>query len=169
MEQDILKLINEAQQLDPIDEYGEKYYLKPVPGLTESELNKLEQELPCRIPDHIRMLLMEYRGIDGLLDILDFTGRDCASGFEFELFPFALAIGHDGFGDYWIVDLCHDSTEWGPIYFCSHDPPVMLYQSPSLYHFVEEVITLGGARIPRDDGHGFGLKNVCNKKDASFF
>ena len=162
MEQDILKLINDAQQLNLVDEYGEQYHLTPLPGLNESELNELEQGLPCKIPGHIRKLLIEYRGIDGLLDILDFTGRECASGFEFELFPSAIAIAHDGFGDYWIVDLCHDSTEWGPIYFCSHDPPVILYQSPSLHHFIEEVIKMfvPPHRSLIDDVHEELLLNV---------
>jgi len=142
MEEDVVKLINKAKMMDLIDEDGTKYNLKPLPGLNESELNDLEKNLPCQIPTHIRELLTECRGIDGLLDIIEFTGQDCASGFEFELFPSAIAIAHDGFGDYWIVDLCRDSTDWGPIYFCSHDPAVIVNQSPSLYHFMEEVIKM---------------------------
>ena len=92
MEQDVIKLINKAKMMDLIDEDGTKYGLKPLPGLKESELDELEKNLPCQIPTHIRKLLTECRGIDGLLDIIEFTGQECASGFEFELFPTAIAI-----------------------------------------------------------------------------
>jgi hypothetical protein len=162
MEKDVLKLINEAKMMDLIDEDGTKYNLKPLPGLNESELNDLEKDLPCQIPTHIRNLLTECRGIDGLLDIIEFTGQECASGFEFELFPTAIAIAHDGFGDYWVVDLCHDSTDWKPIYFCSHDPAVIVYQSPSLYHFIEEVIKMfiPPHRSLIDDVHEDLLMNI---------
>ena len=78
MEQDVLKLIIEAKMMDLIDEDGTKYDLKPLPGLNESELNDLEKSLPCQIPTHIRKLLTECRGIDGLLDIIEFTGQECA-------------------------------------------------------------------------------------------
>ena len=142
MEQDLVKLINKAKMMDLIDEDGTKYNLEPLPGLNESELNELEKNLPCQIPMHIRMLLSECRGIDGLLDIIEFTGQECGSGFEFEIFPNAIAIAHDGFGNYWVVDLCSDSKDWGPIYFCCHDPAVIVYQGPSLYHFMEEVIKM---------------------------
>jgi len=142
MELDVAKLINKAKLMDLIDEDGTKYSLKPLPGLNESELNELEKSLPCTIPTHIRRLLTECRGVDGLLEIIEFTGQECASGFESELFPTGIAIAHDGFGDYWVVDLCRDSTDWGPIYFCSHDPAVIVYQSPSLYHFMDEVIKM---------------------------
>ena len=142
MEKDVVKLINEAKMMDLIDEDGTKYNLKPLPGLNESELKDLGKNLPCQIPTHIRELLTECRGIDGLLDIIEFTGQECASGFEFELFPSAIAIAHDGFGDYWIVDLCRYSSDWGPIYFCSHDPAVIVYQSHSLYDFMEEIIKM---------------------------
>jgi hypothetical protein len=142
MEKDVVKLINKAKMMDLIDEDGTKYNLELLPGLSDSELNDLGKSLPCQIPTHIRNLLTECRGIDGLLDIIEFTGQECASGFEFELFPSAIAIAHNGFGDYWIVDLCRNSTDWGPIYFCSHDPAVIVYQSPSLYHFMDEVIKM---------------------------
>ena len=137
MELDILKLINKAKGMNLIDEDGTKHTLSLLPGLNESDMNELEKNLPCRIPTYIRRLLTECRGIDGLLDIIEFTGQDCAAGFEFDLFSTAIAIAHDGFGDYWIVDLCRNSTDWRPIYFCSHDSAVILYQSPSLFHFME--------------------------------
>jgi hypothetical protein len=162
MEKDVVKLINEAKMMDLVDEDGTKYNLEPLPGLNESELNDLEKNLPCQIPTHIRKLLKECRGIDGLLDIIEFTGQECSSGFEFELFPTAIPIAHDGFGDYWIVDLCRDSSDWGPIYFCSHDPAVIVYQSPSLYDFMEETIKMfiPPHRSLIDDVHEDLLMNI---------
>jgi hypothetical protein len=145
-----------------IDEDGTKYNLNPLPRLKESYLNELEKNLPCKIPTHIRRLLRECRGIDGLLDIIEFTGHECSVGFESDLFPTGIAIAHDGFGDYWIVDLCRESTDWGPIYFCSHDPPVIVYQSASLYHFMEEVIKMfiPPRRSLIDDVHEDLLLNI---------
>jgi hypothetical protein len=162
MEQDIVKLINKAKMMDLVDEDGTNYNLEPLPGLNETELNELGKSLPCLIPMHIRLLLTRCRGIDGLLDIIEFTGQECGSGFEIETFPNAIAIAHDGFGDYWIVDLCRNSTDWGPIYFCSHDPAVILYQSPSLLHFMEEVIKMfiPPHRSLIDDVHEDLLMNI---------
>jgi len=162
MEEDVIQLINKAKMMDLIDEDSTIYNLEPLPGLNESDLKDLENNLPCEIPTHIRKLLTECRGIDGLLDIIEFSGQECASGFEFELFPTAIAIAHNGFGDYWVVDLCHDSTDWGPIYFCSHDPAVIVYQSPSLYHFMEEVIKMfvPPHRSLIDDVHEDLLMNI---------
>ena len=146
MEEDVIQLINKAKMMDLIDEDSTIYNLEPLPGLNESELKDLENNLPC----------------DGLLDIIEFSGQECASGFEFELFPTAIAIAHNGFGDYWVVDLCRDSTDWGPIYFCSHDPAVIVYQSPSLYHFMEEVIKMfvPPHRSLIDDVHEDLLMNI---------
>jgi len=162
MEKDVVKLINKAKMMDLIDEDGTKYNLETLPGLNETELNDLEKNIPCQIPTHIRKLLSQYRGIDGLLDIIEFTGQECSSGFEFELFPTAIAIAHDGFGDYGFVDLCRDSTDWGPIYFCSHDPAVIVYQSPSLYDFMEEIIKMfiPPHRSLIDDVHEDLLMNI---------
>lgn len=52
-------------------------------------------------------------------------------------------MAHDGFGNYWVADLTSRSTEWGPIYFACHDPPVVVFQSPNLSHFLAEVLKLG--------------------------
>ena len=76
MEEDVVQLINKAKMMDLIDEDGTRYNLKPLPGLNEYELNNLEKNLPCQIPTHIRKLLTECRGIDGLLDIIEFTGQE---------------------------------------------------------------------------------------------
>ena len=76
MEEDVVQLINKAKMMDLIDEDSTIYNLEPLPGLNESELKDLEKNLPCQIPTHIRSLLTEYRGIDGLLDIIEFTGQE---------------------------------------------------------------------------------------------
>lgn len=59
-----------------------------------------------------------------------------------EVFPHAIPLAHDGFGNYWIVDLGPQSVDWAPIYFASHDPPVIAFQSPSFEHFLNEVLRL---------------------------
>jgi hypothetical protein len=57
-----------------------------------------------------------------------------------EIFPHALALAHDGYGNYWIADLQPHSLGWAPIYFVCHDPAVIAFQSSSLEHFVAEIL-----------------------------
>jgi hypothetical protein len=40
------------------------------------------------------------------------------------------------------VDLRLGSDNWGPIYFCCHDAPVMLLQAATLQQFVSEAFKI---------------------------
>ena len=70
----------------------------------------------------------------GLLDLEGF-------GLE-EAFPNAYSIAHDGYGNYWILDLLPVPGPWGPVFYACHDPPVIACQSPSIEAFVAEMIAL---------------------------
>jgi len=134
-------LVRDAAQRELVDEDGEPVTLELLPGLLESELVGFEATLPCAVPADVRDLLLSSRGIDGIVDVLDFTGR--ALEFEApEVFPHGLPIAHDGFGNYWVVDLAPSSKTFGPIYFACHDAPVVLYQSPDLEHFLVELFEM---------------------------
>jgi hypothetical protein len=106
----------------------------PPPG----EIEALETELGVRLPRVLRVLLERTGGIDGgPLGTIDFTGRT----FDVEvrdIFPAGLAIAHDGSGNHWVLDL---TPETAPplVFYASHDPPVVLLQSPDLGHFLTEV------------------------------
>jgi hypothetical protein len=90
----------------------------------------------------VRGLLEFCSGIEGTLEQIDFTGRTLRDGFEADFLPHGLAIAHDGFGNHWVADLQPGATEWGPIYFCCHDAPVMLLQAATVQQFVSEVFKM---------------------------
>jgi len=54
-----------------------------------------------------------------------------------EVFPHALPIAHDGFGNCWIVDVTGEG--WGGVYYVCHDPPVVVFQLPDVEAFLVEV------------------------------
>ncbi len=63
-------------------------------------------------------------------------------GFE-EILPLGLTIATDGSGNDWVVDIKKGTSEWGPVLFMSHDPPVAVIQAPDLARFIEQVFELG--------------------------
>src|SRR5258708_15952944 len=63
-------------------------------------------------------------------------------GFE-EILPLELTIATDGSGNDWVVDIKKGTSEWGPVLFMSHDPPVAVIQAPDLARFIEQVFELG--------------------------
>ena len=133
------EVIRDATGRPLSDEDGNPLVLKLRPALADAEIEAFAKQLPCPLPAEIRELLAYCTGFDeGPVDLVDFTGRDCS--FEY---PDALPHGHpiagDGFGNFWVVDLSPSSTQWGPIYFACHDAPVILYQSPTLEHFLVEL------------------------------
>lgn len=123
------------------DEDGDVEELTLLPGLSEEELAEVESRLPCALPDEAREVLSLCRGFNGVLEGVDFSGLG-GFGLE-EIFPCAIPIAHDGFGNYWIVDVTSESTCWGPIFFACHDAPVIVFQTDSLEHFIREVVRFG--------------------------
>jgi len=109
------------------------------PPLNKAEIREFEATLSCSLPEEIRELLQYCQGFSGdELISVDFTGRDCNFSFT-EAFPYGLPIAGDGLGNFWVLDLLPTTTAWGPIYFASHDPAVILYQSPTLTEFLVEL------------------------------
>ncbi len=138
----LIEIMKKAQGLKFQSEDGDIEEIRLLPPLTVEELDKLQAKLPCRIPEEARELLFYCRGFDGVLESIDFSGLAGGFGME-EIFPYALPIAHDGFGNYWIIDLTKESTTWGPIFFAYHDAPVIVFQTASLAHFIEEVLRFG--------------------------
>ena len=136
-----LETIRRAQASTLIDEDGAVVTLELLPRLSRLELRDFADGMPCPLPPEIAELLGTCSGFYGTIDQVDFTGRELM----FELgpaFPHGLPIAHDGFGNFWVVDLHPDSTRWGPIYFVCHDAPVILYQSDSLEGFLTELFRM---------------------------
>src|SRR5215208_2212175 len=136
-----LEIIRRAQAGTLIDEDGEVVTLELFPGLSNTELQEFANHLPCRIPPEIAELLGACRGFYGMVEQVEFTGRDLMFEFE-QAFPYGLPIAADGYGNFWVLDLHPDTTKWGSIYFACHDAPVILYQAGSLEQFLLELFRM---------------------------
>ncbi len=133
-----MDLIRAARDRDLTTERGAPVAVDLLPPLNAQEIADFEEELPVPLPEEVRALLGLCGGFTGPIELVDFTGREC--DFEMErVFPHGLPIAHDGCGNFWVVDLLPGKTNCGPIYFACHDPPVILYQSPTLHHFLVEL------------------------------
>ena len=133
--------------------------------MSKEELDDFARSLPAPPDDDARELLAFCSGIDGMLDQIDFSGRTLQGAFEAEFVPYGLPIAHDGFGNYWVIDLQPECGNWGPIYFCCHDAPVMLLQASTLQQFVHEVVKMYTPpnRSLIDDVHEDRLFDVWRK------
>ena len=138
-----IDILKKAEGTKFEDEDGEITELTLLPPLNDEELSQLASQLPCPLPEGVRSLFTYSRGFDGVLESIDFSGGLTAGFGMEEIFPYAIPIAHDGFGNYWIVDITKDSTTWGPIFFACHDAPVIVFQTQSLAHFISEVIRFG--------------------------
>ena len=140
-----LGVVKQAEGTQFRDRQGEAFSLRLLPPLSDAELRALEATLPCPLPQEARELFSYCRGFEGAFgeDVQEivFSGAD-GFGLE-ELCPHAVYMVHDGAGNYWLADLTSDSATWGPIFYVCHDPPVLLYQTDSLAHFITELLRLG--------------------------
>ncbi len=168
----MIKCVNGAQAIieaalhqNLVNADGKSIRIRLLPGLLKEELDELARTLPVAIPRDIRELLMFCSGIDGAFEEIDFSGRTMRDGFGTEFFPHGLPIAHDGFGNYWVVDLPPGDSDLAPIYYCSHDAPVVLLQSENIAQFVSEVFKMfippHTSRI--DDVHEDRLFDVWRK------
>lgn len=137
-----------------VDDDGASEVLELLPPATDAEIEELEATLSVPLPTELREALRVSAGFANgpieSLSLLDLAGF----GME-DLFPEAYSIGHDGFGNYWILDLLPDRDECGPVFYACHDPPVIAYQSASPAEFLREVVALWqeGPRSPVDAVH----------------
>jgi len=138
---DPVEEITRAQAADLVDEDGHAVVLALEPGLPAAEIDALEREVGVPLPRELRALLAHTAGIDGLLDMVDFTGRSLDVGVE-ETFPAGLPIAHDGFGNFWVADLASATRDVARVFFSCHDAPVVLYQGPSIGHFLHEAVRM---------------------------
>jgi hypothetical protein len=77
---------------------------------------------------------------------IDFTGRTMDYE-DRDLFPAGLPIAGDGAGNFWVLDLVAGESERAPVFFASHDPPVVVYESDGLAGWLERVLRTGASPI----------------------
>lgn len=149
------------------DEDDEAYELLLLPPMSDAEIAALEKQLPCPIPADIRAALKVTRGFEnGPLDVFEISGM-LVGGFGMEeIFPHPFPIAHDGFGNYWVVDLLPTSTSWGPIYYACHDAPVVHYQCANVEEFFDAVLEMMEPpyKGPLDFVHGEANHTVWSKE-----
>ncbi len=128
-----------------VDTDGEATVLELLAPATDAQVRALEAALHGPLPDEIRAALTVTTGFaNGPLEsfsILDLEGF----GLE-EVFPHAYSIAHDGYGNYWVLDVLPGADDWGPVFYACHDPAVIAYQAPSIDAFVQDLVAL-----PPDD------------------
>ena len=139
---DAIEEIRSAQATALVDEDGDEVSFELDPPVSEPDLDRIATELGVPLPRDLRALLAHTAGIDGgPLEQIDFTGEDLAFEAQ-DLFPSGLPIAHDGFGNFWVLDLTPADAETAPVFFTCHDPPVVLYQSPDIGHFLHEAFRM---------------------------
>ncbi len=152
-----------AQNLS--NEDGEPLEISLLPGLTPEQVSDFETKIGFPLSSDIRELLEFTNGIEnGPLVAVDFTSS-CdyvGIGERSEFGWMTIGFAADGCGNHWGYVLSKDSRELGPIYYFCHDPPVFLYQSPNLAHFLNEMFKMCMPPFKSlvDDVHGDRLKEV---------
>jgi hypothetical protein len=135
--------IEQALSQTLIDRTGNLIELDVAPPLSDSEVEEVTKLAGVALPAELVELLHRCGGLEGTSQEVDFSGRRLLQGFGFEdAFPHALPIAHDGCGNFWVLDLTPETTLVAAVYFACHDPPIVLYQSPNLAHFVRELIRM---------------------------
>lgn len=134
-----IEIIKALKESTFTDEDGEDYSLEFQEGLTDSEIKSLEQHFPNEtIDDELKEILKETRGWDGYgLEGVDFSSIG-QFGFT-ELSPNSITLGHDGFGNFWILDIANDGS-LGHVYYACHDPAVFVKYSENLNRFLQSLI-----------------------------
>ncbi len=124
------------------DDEGEAIFGKLLSGLSRSEMQQLQDHVPCQIPAKIMDLLSLTRGLEPAFDSIDFSGLSLKDSFEMKgLFPYGLPVAGDGLGNFWVLDLSPQSKVWGPVFYVCQNPAVAVCQARSLEEFITQVVS----------------------------
>jgi hypothetical protein len=137
-----MDVIRDAAASVLVGEDEQRVELVVRPGLPAERIDELSSKFGVRLPGELQDLLPECSGLDGLLADIDFSGqRGDLQGLE-TLFPRGIPVAQDGFGNSWLLDASAERAEAIHVFFACHDPPVILYQAPSLAAFLAEVVKM---------------------------
>ncbi|MBL7748115.1 MAG: SMI1/KNR4 family protein [Chitinophagaceae bacterium] len=131
-------LLNETY----VSEDGDEYKIELLPGLTDNEIDHLAKGLPTgQIPNDVRELLRFTKGFEFYgIDEITFDGVGLF-GFD-NIFPHSVQLGHDGFGNFWILDV-DSNGNWGNVFYVCHDPAVVVKHSENLLAFIKDIDEYG--------------------------
>ena len=134
-----LEIIKQLKESTFTDEDGEKYQLVFQDGLTESEIEQLKEQFPSKnIDSEIIEILKETRGWDGYGPEMVYFDSIGQFGF-WELSANSLSLGHDGFGNTWILDL-NENGKANKVFFACHDPAVFVIHSQNLNEYLKHLL-----------------------------
>jgi hypothetical protein len=124
-----------------VDEDGDPVALELRPGLDPAGIQRLRatyDSIGVALPGELTRLLAVTTGADVLLD-LDLTGErhSVEAG---ELLPAGLPVAADGSGNFWLLDLTPDTVDVAPVFYLSHDAPVLLHQADSFAEFLDDAL-----------------------------
>ncbi|WP_299277300.1 SMI1/KNR4 family protein [uncultured Psychroserpens sp.] len=134
-----LEIINKLKASTFVDEDGEIYQLEFQDGLTDSEIEQLKEQFPNKkIDNQLIEILKQTKGWDGYGPEMVYFDSIGDFGF-WELSANSITLGHDGFGNHWILDLNTDG-ELGKVFFACHDPAVFVVHSQSLNEYLKHLL-----------------------------
>jgi len=150
----LYQLLKEIENYPFVDKSGKKGNVKLLPPVPDKEITDFRNSLPCYLDEDMTAVLRKTRGLSfvqqgknsqlnagPIATNIDFTGKSIDGQAMEDIFPTAIAIAADRSGNSWMVDLHGGSASWGPIFYVSHDPPVIIYQNSTLEKFINGVLT----------------------------
>ncbi|MBX2969978.1 MAG: SMI1/KNR4 family protein [Cyclobacteriaceae bacterium] len=134
-----IEIIKKLKSSTFVDEDNENYTLDFKLGLTDDELISLKSKFPSnRIADELLEILRETKGWEGYgLETAYFDSID-EFGFT-ELIPHSITLGHDGFGNVWVLEI-KNNGDLGKIYYACHDPAVLVIYCDTLTEFFKSLV-----------------------------
>ncbi|MBN8652209.1 MAG: hypothetical protein J0L67_12315 [Cytophagales bacterium] len=134
-----IEIIRKLKSSTFLNEDGESYSLDFKLGLTNDELEFLKTKFPSnRIANELEEILRETKGWEGYgLETAYFDSID-EFGFT-ELISHSVTLGHDGFGNVWVLEI-KDNGDLGKIFYACHDPAVLVIYCNTLNEFFESLV-----------------------------
>jgi hypothetical protein len=149
----LYQLLKDIENYPFVDKSGKKGNIKLLPAVPDKEINDFRNSLPCYLDEDMTAVLRKTRGLSfvqqgktsslpagPIATNIDFTGKSIHGQVLEDIMPAGIAIASDKSGNSWMVDLHGGSAFWGPIFYVSHDPPVIVYQNSTLEKFIDQVL-----------------------------
>jgi len=134
-----LEIIKKLKEATFTDEDEGKYKLEFQDGLTDLEIDQLKEQFPNKnIDSEIIEILKETRGWGGYGPEMIYFDSIGQFGF-WELSANSITLGHDGFGNHWILDL-NEKGKPNKVFFACHDPAVFVIHSQNLNEYLGHLL-----------------------------
>lgn len=110
-----------------------------LPALSSIAISELQARLGIPLPGDFSELLAYSGGLDlARGNKIRFEGF---SGFVFaDALPRSIALMHDDNGNYWAIAVSAITGDFGPIFFVSHDPPVIAIYADDPNGFLSQIL-----------------------------